>query len=65
MLCDRDAQFYDLMIARLNQMGSWQEATGYVREIFEINAIDPFQDEAIAFTDIIQQRFATGTGPAA
>ncbi len=65
VLCDRDAQFYDLMIARLNQMGSWQEATGYVREIFEINAIDPFQDEAIAFTDIIQQRFATGTGPAA
>ncbi len=65
VLCDRDAQFYDLMIARLNQMGSWQAATGYVREIFEINAIDPFQDEAIAFTDIIQQRFATGTGPAA
>ena len=65
VLCDRDAQFYDLMIARLNQMDSWQEATGYVREIFEINAIDPFQDEAIAFTDIIQQRFATGTGPAA
>ena len=65
VLCDRDAQFYDLMIARLNQIGSWQEATGYVREIFEINAIDPFQDEAIAFIDIIQQRFATGTGPAA
>jgi hypothetical protein len=65
VLCDRDAQFYDLMIARLNQMDSWQEATGYVREIFEINSIDPFRDEAIEFTDVIQQRFATGTGTAA
>ena len=64
-LCDRDADFYDLMIARLNEMRSWQDAKGYVREVFEINAIDPFLDEAIEFTDIVQQRFEPGTGPTA
>jgi hypothetical protein len=65
ILCDRDADFFDVMISRLNQMDSWQDAKGYVRELFEINTIDPFQDEAIEFTDIIQQRFAAGRGPVA
>jgi hypothetical protein len=63
VLFDRDAYFYDLVIARLNEMRGWHHAAGYVRELFEINSIDPFRDEAIEFTDIIQQRFATGTGP--
>ena len=63
VLCDRDADFYDLVIARLNEIHAWQDATGYVRELFEINSIDPFRDEAIEFTDIVQQRFVTGTGP--
>jgi hypothetical protein len=63
ILCDRDADFYDLVIARLNEMRGWHDAAGYVRELFEINSIDPFRDEAIEFTDIVQQRFAMGTGP--
>lgn len=62
VLCDRDADFYDLVIARLNDMTSWQEASGYLRELFDINAVDPFCNEAIAFTDIVQQRFLPGTG---
>jgi hypothetical protein len=62
VLCDRDREFYDLVIARLNEMRKWPDAAGYVRELFEINSIDPFRDEAIEFTDIVQQRFATGTG---
>jgi hypothetical protein len=62
VLCDRDGDFYDLVIARLNEMHRWPDAAGYVRELFEINSIDPFRDEAIEFTDIVQQRFATGTG---
>jgi hypothetical protein len=56
VICGRDAEFYDLVIARLDEMQSWQQAAAYVRELFEINNIDPFDATAIAFTDIVQQR---------
>jgi len=59
VLCDRDADFYDLIVIRLNSMRTWHEASAYIRELFEINSIDPFKEEAITFTDIVQQRFET------
>ncbi len=63
VLCDRDADFYELIISRLNIMRTWHEASAYIRELFEINGIEPFRDEAITFTDIVQQRFKTESGP--
>ena len=63
VLCDRDADFYELIISRLNIMRTWSEAAAYIRELFEINSVDPFRDEAITFTDIVQQRFGTEEQP--
>jgi len=64
VLCDRDADFYELVISRLNIMRTWSEAAAYIRELFEINSVDPWRDEAITFTDIVQQRFGTQGQPA-
>ncbi len=60
-ICDRDRDFYDLIIARLNEIHSWKEASGYIRELFEINTIDPFHDVAVQFTDIVQRRLTGET----
>ncbi len=56
VICGKDAEFYDLVIARLDEMSSWPEASAYIRELFEINSIDPFDETAIAFTDVVQQK---------
>ena len=56
VICGKDAEFYDLVIARLDEMHSWPQASMYIRELFEINSIDPFNDTAIAFTDVVQKR---------
>jgi hypothetical protein len=56
VVCGKDAEFYDLVITRLDEMRSWPDASAYIRELFEINGIDPFDEIAIAFTDIIQKR---------
>jgi len=56
VICGKDAEFYDLVIASLDEMHSWPQASTYIRELFEINSIDPFNDTAIAFTDVVQKR---------
>jgi hypothetical protein len=56
VICGKDAEFYELVIARLDEMRSWPDASAYIRELFEINSIDPFNDIAVAFTDLIQKR---------
>lgn len=56
VICGKDAEFYDLVILRLDEMHSWPQASTFILELFEINSIDPFNDTAIAFTDVIQKR---------
>ncbi len=56
VICGRDAEFYELVIARLDEMHSWAETSAYLRELFDINDIDPFEKTAIAFTDVLQKR---------
>lgn len=56
VICGKDAEFYDLVIARLDDIHSWPEASAYIRELFEINSIDPFDETAVAFTDLVQTR---------
>jgi hypothetical protein len=56
VICGKDAEFYELVIARLDEMRSWPDASTYIRELFEINSIDPFNETAVAFTDLIQKR---------
>jgi hypothetical protein len=57
VICDKDEAFYELMIARLDELQTWSEASDYIRELFEINSIDPFHRVAVTFTDIVQRRF--------
>jgi len=57
VLCDKDEAFYELIIARLDEIPTWAEASAYIRELFEINSIDPFHHVAVTFTDIVQRRF--------
>ncbi len=57
VICDKDEAFYELMIARLDEIQTWSEASDYIRELFEINSIDPFHRVAVTFTDIVQRRF--------
>ena len=54
VICGKDAEFYDLVIARLDEIQSWPQASGYLRELFEINEIDPFDETAIMFTNLVQ-----------
>jgi hypothetical protein len=64
VLCDKDEAFYELIIARLDEIQSWSEASAYIRELFDINSIDPFHHVAVTFTDIVQRRFPPdGTSP--
>ncbi len=57
VICDKDEAFYELIIARLDEIQTWSEASEYIRELFEINSIDPFHRVAVTFTDIVQRRF--------
>jgi hypothetical protein len=57
VLCDKDEVFYELIVARLDEIPTWIEASAYIRELFEINSIDPFHHVAVMFTDIVQRRF--------
>jgi len=64
VICDKDEAFYELIIARLDEIRTWSEASDYIRELFEINSIDPFHRVAVTFTDIVQRRFPPdGTAP--
>jgi hypothetical protein len=64
VICDKDEAFYELIIARLDEIQTWSEASDYIRELFEINSIDPFHRVAVTFTDIVQRRFPPdGTSP--
>jgi hypothetical protein len=45
---------FRLALDELNKIEDWEEAARYLKEIFLLNDVDPFSDEAILFTDKIQ-----------
>lgn len=52
---------FRLALDELDKIKDWGEAARYLKEIFLLNDVDPFCDEAILFTDKIQARYpATG-----
>jgi hypothetical protein len=53
---------FRLALDELNKITSWEEAARYLREIFLLNDVDPFSEEAILFTDKIQSRYLTVGG---
>ena len=56
----KDDAYYAGVIAAMNRIRTWQEASAYLQELFQMNGLDPYTDEVIAFTDAIQQRYMSG-----
>jgi hypothetical protein len=51
---------YDAVITSINQMKTWREASLYIdREVFSRFKVDEFSSEAVAFVDIVFERFQT------
>ncbi len=51
---------YDAAIMSINQMKTWREASLFIdREIFSRFKVDEFSSEAVAFVDIVFERFQT------
>ncbi len=49
---------YNAAIASINQMKTWREASLYIdREVFSRFKVDEFSSEAVAFVDIVFERF--------
>ncbi len=49
---------YNAAIASINQMKTWREASLYIdREVFSRFKVDEFSGEAVAFVDIVFERF--------
>jgi hypothetical protein len=53
----KDEAYYAGVLSTLNQMGSWDEAASYLQHIFEVNELDPYDRDVIAFTDAVQKRY--------
>jgi hypothetical protein len=53
----KDRDYFDVIITSLNKISTWKEASLFLNRVFELNHLDPFADEVIAFTDAVQQRF--------
>jgi len=56
----KDEAFYAAVIAALNSISTWHEASAYLQELFQMNGLDPYADGVIAFTDVIQKRYMSG-----
>jgi hypothetical protein len=42
----------------LNAFQSWKEASAYLTRVYEVNRLDPFAEDVIEFTDLIQSRYS-------
>jgi hypothetical protein len=60
----RDEAYYAGILSTLNGMESWEEAASYLQHVFEVNELDPYDRDVVAFTDAIQKRYPS-TGEAA
>jgi hypothetical protein len=53
----RDEDYYGAVVKALNDIRTWEEASAYLTEFFETNRLDPFSEEVVEFTDIVQRRY--------
>jgi len=54
----RDREYFEALITELNALQSWKDASAYLTRVYEINRLDPFSEEVIEFTDLIQSRYS-------
>ena len=55
----KDEAYYNGVLATLNGMGSWEEAASYLQHIFDVNELDPYDRDVVAFTDAVQKRYSS------
>jgi hypothetical protein len=53
----KDTDYYNAVIAELNAAATWQAASGYLRDFFALNKLDPFAEVVVEFTDLIHSRY--------
>ena len=54
----RDTEYFEALITELNALQSWKEASAYLTRVYEVNRLDPFAEDVIEFTDLIQSRYS-------
>lgn len=57
-----DEAYYTVVLSALNGMLTWNEASLYLNDFFEINSLDPYADAVTEFTDFIHQRYSAELG---
>jgi hypothetical protein len=55
----KDETRYLEAVAALNEKQTWREASTFLKEFYESNALDPFADDVVEFTDAIHRRYVT------
>ncbi len=58
----RDQAYFSGVLATLNTLHTWDEAAAYLRQVYSINRLDPFNGIVVEFTDLVQQRFGGAKG---
>jgi len=58
-----DTAQYEIVLATLNNIKTWGEASIYIDSVFIKNGVDPYSSTAIKFTDIVQEVFLSRERP--
>ncbi|MGA9116438.1 MAG: hypothetical protein WB626_06665, partial [Bacteroidota bacterium] len=56
-LFGRDAASYESILETLQHMRTWTEAAPFLHEFFGKQGLDPFSEEVMRFTVIVQERY--------
>ena len=54
----RDTEYFEALVSELNAIESWKDASAYLTRVYEVNRLDPFAEEVVEFTDLIQSRYS-------
>jgi len=58
----KDEEYFNVVVTSLNTIPTWKEASLYLNTLFEMNHLDPFSEDVVEFTDLIQQRYTAKGG---
>ncbi len=59
---NKDQAYFFGVLATLNTLHAWEEASAYLKQVYAINRLDPFSETVVEFTDVVQRRFSGETG---
>lgn len=59
----RDEAYYDVVMESLNAMTTWRDASLYLQTFYQATGVDPYSQDVIEFTDLIQNRYASTEHP--